>query len=281
MRRLYRDHGRGWLERARPLPGRAFFDEEARLATRGFRVRLLERERYLGGKVGAEARHAKRAQLGVVVAPEHAHAVAARQQLLDHVAPQEAISALIVTHALQGKKVIRLKGGDVSFFSNVLDELQALRQHGIPFEIIPGVTAASGVSAYAGFPLTARGYAQGVQFIAFNPKNTLTEAQWKAIGETADTLVFYMATKNMALLAEALLRYGKKPDTALGLIEQATTRFQKVHLSSLQECKQDFENRSFSSPALVIVGDVVRLHREFSWYTGNEEGSVFEELPSR
>lgn len=195
--------------------------------------------------------------------------------------PQEAISALIVTHALQGKKVIRLKGGDVSFFSNVLDELQALRQHGIPFEIIPGVTAASGVSAYAGFPLTARGYAQGVQFIAFNPKNTLTEAQWKAIGETADTLVFYMATKNMALLAEALLRYGKKPDTALGLIEQATTRFQKVHLSSLQECKQDFENRSFSSPALVIVGDVVRLHREFSWYTGNEEGSVFEELPSR
>src|SRR5258705_3310797 len=120
---------------------------------------------------------------------------------------QEKINHLIVEHALAGKMVVRLKGGDVAFFSNVLDELISLQENNIPFEIIPGVTAASGASAYSGIPLTARGHAQGVQFVAFNPTNELTREQWKALAATSDTLVFYMAAKNIIELTEQLLRH--------------------------------------------------------------------------
>src|SRR5688572_2431013 len=111
---------------------------------------------------------------------------------------QEDINKLIVGHAKNGKTVLRLKGGDVAFFSNVLDELIALQENEIPFEIIPGITAASGVSAYTGIPLTARGYAKGVQFITFNPCSHYTPEKWKTWAASNDTLVFYMAAGNLS-----------------------------------------------------------------------------------
>jgi uroporphyrin-III C-methyltransferase len=192
---------------------------------------------------------------------------------------QHEVSALIVEHALKGKTVLRLKGGDVAFFSNVLDELQVLDQNNIPFEIIPGITAASGASAYAGIPLTARGYSQGVQFITFNPNSYYSSEKWKELAKTNDTLVFYMAAKNIADLAELLLRYSRKPQTAMAVIEQATTVHQQVHLTSLQNCAIEFLGKQFSSPSLVIVGDVVNLHRSFNWFNNNEEaGSIFRAL---
>jgi uroporphyrin-III C-methyltransferase len=191
---------------------------------------------------------------------------------------QEQVTALIIEHALAGKKVLRLKGGDVAFFSNVLDELQALVANEIPFEIIPGITAASGTSAYTGIPLTARGYAQGVQFIAFNPNNYFSTEQWKAIATSTDTLVFYMAAKNIVQLAEMMLRYAKKPSTGLAVIEQATTPHQQIHVTTLEKCAIDFASHSFSSPSLIIVGDVVGLHRQFAWFNKSEAGSVFKEL---
>jgi uroporphyrin-III C-methyltransferase len=192
---------------------------------------------------------------------------------------QSEVTAIIIEQALAGHKVLRLKGGDVSFFSNVLDELTALQEHKISFEIIPGVTAASGASSYAGFPLTARGYAQGVQFVAYNPKNELSIEQWRAFAVTSDTLVFYMATKNIIALAEKLLSFSKKSGTPMALVEQATTPFQKVHITNLGNCAQDFKDQSFSSPSLVIVGEVVQLHDSFQWFSGNLDGSVFRELP--
>ncbi len=191
---------------------------------------------------------------------------------------QEQVTALIVQHALAGKKVLRLKGGDVAFFSNVLDELQALVANAIPYEIIPGITAASGASAYTGIPLTARGYAQGVQFIAFNPNNYFSTEQWKAIATSNDTLVFYMAAKNIVQLAEMMLRYAKKPSTGLAVIEQATTPHQQVHITTLNTCAADFAGVSFSSPSLVVIGDVVNLHDRFNWFTSIEKGTVFNEL---
>jgi uroporphyrin-III C-methyltransferase len=191
---------------------------------------------------------------------------------------QEQVTALIIEHALAGKKVLRLKGGDVAFFSNVLDELQALVANEIPFEVIPGITAASGASAYTGIPLTARGYAQGVQFIAFNPNNYFSTEQWKAIATSTDTLVFYMAAKNIVQLAEMMLRYSKKPSTGLAVIEQATTPYQQIHVTTLEKCAIDFASHSFSSPSLIIVGDVVGLHRQFAWFNKSEAGSVFKEL---
>jgi uroporphyrin-III C-methyltransferase len=195
---------------------------------------------------------------------------------------QQEISALIVEHALAGKTVLRLKGGDVAFFSNVLDELIAVEQHQIPFEIIPGITAASGASAYAGIPLTARAYAQGVQFITFNPNSYYSPDKWKELARANDTLVFYMAAKNITDLAELLLRYSRKPHTPMAVIEQATTDHQQVHITTLRNCAVDFAGRQFSSPSLIIIGEVVNLHRSFNWHNNTEEtGSIFRELVTK
>jgi len=191
---------------------------------------------------------------------------------------QEEVTALIVEHALRGRKVLRLKGGDVAFFSNVLDELQALVDKNIPFEIIPGITAASGASAYSAIPLTARGYSQGVQFLTFNPNSQYSPEKWKSLAQSNDTLVFYMASKNINDLVELLSRYAKNLNTPLAVIEQATTIHQQVHITTLQECAKDFATINFSSPSLVIIGDVVKLHQQFNWYTAAETGSVFQEL---
>ncbi|MEO8403062.1 MAG: uroporphyrinogen-III C-methyltransferase [Chitinophagaceae bacterium] len=204
--------------------------------------------------------------------------LAGKQGYNDASFTQEEINNLIVEHALEGKTVVRLKGGDVAFFSNVLDELQVLQQNNIPFEIIPGITAASGASAYAGIPLTARGYSQGVQFITFNPNSFFSPERWKELSATNDTLVFYMASKNIADLSELMLRYSRKPQTPLAVIEQAATVHQQVHVTTLRNCIKDFADKEFSSPSLVIVGDVVNLHKEFNWFIGEGKGSVFQKL---
>lgn len=194
---------------------------------------------------------------------------------------QEDINTLIVGHAKNGKIVLRLKGGDVAFFSNVLEELKALQENDIPFEIIPGITAASGVSAYAGIPLTARGYAKGVQFITYNPCSHYSPEKWKLWAATSDTLVFYMGARNLFDLAELLLRYSKKPFTPLAVIEQATTEHQRVHITTLKDCMNDFADKKFSSPSLVIVGEVVSLHKEFNWFAAEKAGTVFKELSQK
>lgn len=191
---------------------------------------------------------------------------------------QEEINELIVKYALEGCTVLRLKGGDVAFFSNVLDELKVLQKNEISFEIIPGITAASGASAYTGIPLTARDYSQGVQFITFNPKSFYSPERWKELAKSNDTLVFYMAAKNIADLAELLLRYSRKPQTPLAVIEQATTIYQQVHITTLKDCAIDFAGKSFSSPSLVIVGEVVSLHQQFKWFTTSDQGSIFQAL---
>ena len=191
---------------------------------------------------------------------------------------QQEINDMIVMHALRGKTVLRLKGGDIAFFSNVLDELIALQNNNISFEIIPGITAASGASAYAGIPLTARGYSQAVQFVTFNPNSYYSPEKWKSLANSNDTLVFYMAAKNITDLAELLLRYSRKPQTPLAIVEQATTTHQEVHITSLQNCALDFKGKQFSSPSLVIIGDVVKLHEQFNWFNTSEPGSIFREL---
>ncbi|RYF89497.1 MAG: uroporphyrinogen-III C-methyltransferase [Chitinophagaceae bacterium] len=192
---------------------------------------------------------------------------------------QQQINDLIISHALEGKTVLRLKGGDVAFFSNVLDELDALVKYQIPFEIIPGITAASGVSAYAGIPLTARNHSQGVHFITFNPSSDISIEKWKVLADTQDTIVFYMASKNLAKLATRLLEADASPGKPIAIIEQATTPYQQVHVSTLQKCIIDFGDKKFSSPSMVIVGDVVSLHKQFNWFTvKNETGTIFKDL---
>ena len=203
---------------------------------------------------------------------------AGKQGYNDSSYSQQEVTALIIEHAEQGKTVLRLKGGDVAFFSNVLDELEALAEKNIPFEIIPGITAASGASAYTGIPLTARGYSQSVQILTFNPNSQYSPDIWKQLANSSDTLVFYMAAKNIIDLTELLLRYAKKPATQLAVVEQATTIHQQVHITTLKDCAKDFSGKTFSSPSLVIIGDIVKLHEQFNWFHASETGTVFQEL---
>ncbi|MFP5042473.1 uroporphyrinogen-III C-methyltransferase [Parasediminibacterium sp. JCM 36343] len=191
---------------------------------------------------------------------------------------QDEINQLIVDNALKGLTVLRLKGGDVAFFSNVLDELYSLKSNGIPFEIIPGITAAAGASAYTGIPLTARGFSQGVQWVTFNPSAVHPPEKWKYLVESNDTLVFYMASKNVIFLSGLLLQYAAHKDLPLAIVEQATTPYQKINITSLKNCAVDFKDREFSSPSLVIVGEVINLHHQFKWFEGEESGSIFKEL---
>jgi uroporphyrin-III C-methyltransferase len=204
--------------------------------------------------------------------------LAGKQGYSDASVSQEEINQLMVQHALSGKKVLRLKGGDVAFFSNVLDELKSLSEQGIEFEIIPGITAASGASAYAGIPLTARGFSQGVQFLTFNPNSMYTSERWKQLASLDDTLVFYMASKSIFDLTELLLRYTHKPMIPLAVIEQATTAYQQVHITTLKNCAKDFDKRNFTSPSLVIIGKVVNLYQRFNWHHNGDGGSIFKEL---
>ncbi|WP_099765278.1 uroporphyrinogen-III C-methyltransferase [Chryseobacterium sp. 52] len=193
--------------------------------------------------------------------------------------PQSHIDSLIIQHASQGKKVVRLKGGDISFFSNVLDELKALKQYNITFEIIPGITAASGAAAYAGMPLTARGYATSVRFLTYYKTEILSDEYWKELGNSEDTLVFYMSKGNLNGLVDKFLALGKTDDKKIAVIEQATTPYQKVYTSSLEDFHKKFQNKEFVSPSLVVVGKVVHLHEEFSWLeTPIQEGIYFKSV---
>lgn len=183
--------------------------------------------------------------------------------------PQEEINQLLVHHAKDYHLIVRLKGGDVTFFSNVLDELKTLVNHGISFEIVPGVTAASGAAAYAGIPLTARGYATAVRFLTYNHAVAWDETSWEELASTNDTLVFYMSTEWLNTLIDKLLENNISPEKYLMVIEQATTPFQNANLYRLKEYKERVALTRFISPTLIIIGKVVALHQKFQWIKNN------------
>ena len=189
--------------------------------------------------------------------------------------PQQSINAYILEYAFQGKLVVRLKGGDVSIFSNILDELQAAAEHNIPYEIIPGVTAALGASAYAGIPLTARGFSTAVRLLTSYKSDIVTDEYWKELSQTTDTLVFYMSSETLDNVVGNLVKYNIDPEKLLAVIEQATTPFQNVHITSLYDYEATFKSRSFISPSLVIIGKVVALHEKFSWLQNSKSTEYY------
>ncbi|MFT4204630.1 MAG: uroporphyrinogen-III C-methyltransferase [Chitinophagaceae bacterium] len=190
---------------------------------------------------------------------------------------QKDIDQLLVQYALEGKLVLRLKGGDVAFFSNVLNELEILNKFDIPYEIVPGITAASGASAYAGIPLTARGYARGVRFLTFSKKHNFDLDNWSELAQTSDTLVFYMAGEAWYDLATLLLEHGIDKDKQLAIIQQATTPYQKVQSFSFEQLKRKQPAHRFVSPSLVVVGTVVALHEKYDWFdTESHSGQYFQ-----
>lgn len=184
--------------------------------------------------------------------------------------PQETINELMVQYALEGKLIVRLKGGDVAFYSNVLDELETLVANQIPYEIVPGITAASGASAYAGIPLTARDHATAVRFITYYKSTIVKEIYWKELANTEDTLVFYMSSETLDNLVEKLVENGIASDRKLAVVEQATTPFQQVYVSGIHEYADKLKGRDFLSPSIVIIGKVVGLQASYQWFTGSE-----------
>lgn len=187
--------------------------------------------------------------------------------------PQATINQLLVHHAKQDKLVVRLKGGDVSVFSNVLDELQTLVENNIAYEIVPGITAASGASAYAGIPLTARGYTVGIRFLTYYKTDVVTDAYWKELALTEDTLVFYMSSDTLGSVVEKLIANNIGEDRQLAVIEQATTPHQRVYACGIHDYARQLQGTAYLSPSLVIIGKVVALHEQFRWFT-NDQGAT-------
>lgn len=184
--------------------------------------------------------------------------------------PQQTINELMLLHAQQGKLVVRLKGGDVSIFSNILDELQVLAEHHIPYEIVPGVTAALGAAAYAGIPLTAREYSTAVRLLTYYKSDIVPDQYWEELAHTTDTLVFYMSAETVEGIVSKMIRYGVAREKHIAVIEQATTPMQKVYTSNIYDFMQQYGNHSFISPSLVVIGKVVTLHESFAWLHNSE-----------
>jgi uroporphyrin-III C-methyltransferase/precorrin-2 dehydrogenase/sirohydrochlorin ferrochelatase/uroporphyrin-III C-methyltransferase len=189
--------------------------------------------------------------------------------------PQETINDLLVHYALSGKLVVRLKGGDVSMFSNIKDELDTLVANNISYEIVPGVTAALGAAAYAGIPLTARGFSTAVRFLTYYKSDIVSDEYWQELADTNDTLVFYMSSETLDTVVSKLIANKISADKLLAVIEQATTPFQKVHVSNLYNYDEELKNYSFISPSLVIIGKVVALHEQFGWIKNSESSKFY------
>ncbi len=184
--------------------------------------------------------------------------------------PQTEINELIIQFAAAYKTIVRLKGGDVSIYSNVLDELLAVNEHNIEYEIIPGITALSAASAYTGVPVTARGYATGVRILTYFQDQAISTEAWKHLAAFEDTLVFYMSGNALPHLVNNLLKAGANAAIPFMVVEQASTPNQYVHQFNLGEFSQQL-HPEFLSPSLVIMGRVTALYQQFAWLPNNKE----------
>lgn len=184
----------------------------------------------------------------------------------DHSLPQQEINQLLVDLAQQGKKVLRLKGGDPFIFGRGGEEIELLSANRIPFEVVPGITAASGCASYAGIPLTHRDYAQSVRFITGHLKGDETNIRWTELVAEDQTLVFYMSLQGLSAICNALISHGKSPTTQAALIEKGTLPEQRVFLGNLTTLPEIVERNQVQAPTLLIIGGVVGLHTTLAWY---------------
>jgi len=184
----------------------------------------------------------------------------------NHALPQHEINALLVRLALEGGDVVRLKGGDPFVFGRGGEEVEALVAHGIPFEVVPGVTAASGVAAYAGIPLTHRDHAHAVTLVAGHLKDGTMDLDWPALARPGQTLVVYMGLLGLPVLARELIAHGRSPATPAAVVEQATTANQRIVTGTLADLPGKAFDARLAPPTLIVIGDVVALQRSFAWF---------------
>ncbi len=183
-----------------------------------------------------------------------------------HTLPQEDISKLLVRLASEGKRVLRLKGGDPFLFGRGGEEIAALASHGIPFQVIPGVTAASGCASYAGIPLTHRDHAQACIFVTGHDKDGALDLNWELLVQPRQTVVVYMGLSSLPRIAEEFIAHGAPPETPAAVIENGTLAGQRVITGTLQSLPGQAAEAELGSPALIIIGGVVTLRDNLSWY---------------
>ena len=191
-----------------------------------------------------------------------------------HAMRQEEINKCLAKLAKQGKRVLRLKGGDPFIFGRGGEEIDTLAAEGVPFQVVPGITAAAGCASYSGIPLTHRDYAQSVTFVTGNLKDGSVNLNWQQLSQPNQTVVFYMGLQGMPIIFSKLIENGVSPDMPAALIQQGTTHQQKVITGTLSSLPGIVEKEKPVPPTLIIVGHVVELHSKLSWFSSPEDSDL-------
>ncbi len=183
-----------------------------------------------------------------------------------HTVRQERINKLLVELAQQGKRVLRLKGGDPLIFGRGGEEIETLAENNIPFQIVPGITAAAGCASYSGIPLTHRDYAQSCTFVTGNFKDGIVNLNWESLAIENQTVVFYMGLKSLSRICKKIIAHGLPGDTPAAIVQQGTTRHQRVLTSTIKDLPLLARSEHILPPTLIIVGRVVELHDKLAWF---------------
>jgi uroporphyrin-III C-methyltransferase/precorrin-2 dehydrogenase/sirohydrochlorin ferrochelatase len=188
-----------------------------------------------------------------------------------HSISQENINQLLVRLALEGKRVLRLKGGDPFVFGRGGEEIGELIENNIDFQVVPGITAASGCTTYAGIPLTHRDHSQACIFVTGHRKEGKSDLNWEMLSHSNQTVVFYMGLDNVKRICDSLKAHGRGDTTPAALIEKGTTTVQRVFIGDLNSLPELVESNDVRAPTLIIVGEVVELHKKLHWYKPGKE----------
>ncbi|PTX63240.1 uroporphyrinogen-III C-methyltransferase [Melghirimyces profundicolus] len=200
-----------------------------------------------------------------------------------HTMKQETMNRFLVKHALAGKTVTRLKGGDPFVYGRGGEEAEALVRHGVDFEVVPGITAGIAAPAYAGIPVTHRAHASTFAFVTgHRKKGEEEELQWENLARGIDTLAIYMGVKNLPYIRERLLTHGKPPHTPVALIHWGTTHDQRTVTGTLEDLVDLARRHQVKNPTLILVGEVVAFREKLAWFEkrldGEWEGARLEKV---
>jgi uroporphyrin-III C-methyltransferase/precorrin-2 dehydrogenase/sirohydrochlorin ferrochelatase len=184
----------------------------------------------------------------------------------NHTLPQESINELLASLAKSGKRVARLKGGDPFIFGRGGEEIETLMQHGVSFQVVPGITAASGCASYAGIPLTHRDHAQSCTFVTGHLKDGSINLNWTQLAAPNQTIVIYMGLVGLEHICQSLIAHGSSPDLPIAVVQQGTTTNQKVVTGTLSTLATIISDQDIKPPTLIIIGTVVTLRAKLNWF---------------
>jgi len=212
---------------------------------------------------------------------KNAQRIYAGKRRNEHTMRQEQINALLVKLALEGKQVVRLKGGDPFIFGRGGEELQTLAAQGVAFEVVPGVTAASGVSSYAGIPLTHRDYAQSCTFVTGHLKDGSADLDWPSLVRPRQTVVIYMGLGGLPEICRQLILHGAPRDLPIAVVQDGSISTQKVVTGTISNIPERVAQAKLKSPCLTLIGEVVKLHDSLAWFSPATSSAVVEKVAAR